>query len=191
MKQKKITVKQVAMIGVLSALVFAGSMIQIPIPTAVDNTRLHLGNVMCLLSGLLLGPVPGGLAAGFGSLFFDLTNPLFIADAPITFLTKFLMAFACGKIAWGGGSSARSFPRNMIAAASGALLYVALYLLKTFLQNYVFLGMELPTVLITMGQKGVVSGINGVIATIAAVPLAAALRAALERAHLDVQPSGR
>ena len=29
--------------------------------TVIDNMRLHMGNVICLLSGLLLGPVQGVL----------------------------------------------------------------------------------------------------------------------------------
>ena len=61
---KKITVKQTCFIGIMAALVYATSaFLQIPIPTAIGSTRLHMGNVMCLLSGLLLGPVQGGLAA--------------------------------------------------------------------------------------------------------------------------------
>ena len=51
-----------AMVGVMAAAVYvASAFLQIPIPTVIDNMRLHMGNVICLLSGLLLGPVQGVL----------------------------------------------------------------------------------------------------------------------------------
>lgn len=53
---KKVSIKEIALIGIMAAAVYVSSaFLQIPIPTAIDNTRLHMGNVMCLLSGLLLG----------------------------------------------------------------------------------------------------------------------------------------
>ena len=54
----------------------------IPISTGIDNTRIHLGNVLCLLSGLLWR-LAGRMAAGLGSAIFDLTNPLYIASHPL------------------------------------------------------------------------------------------------------------
>ena len=44
-----------------AAVYVASAFLQIPIPTVIDNMRLHMGNVICLLSGLLLGPVQGVL----------------------------------------------------------------------------------------------------------------------------------
>ena len=62
---KKLKIRQVAFVGIMAALVYVTSaFLQINIPTAIGSTRLHMGNVMCLLSGLLLGPLSGGLAAG-------------------------------------------------------------------------------------------------------------------------------
>ena len=72
-------------------------MISVPIPVAIgDVTRIHLGNIFCLLSGLVLGPVGGGLAAGLGSALYDMTNPAYIASAPFTFAFKFMLAAVCG-----------------------------------------------------------------------------------------------
>jgi Predicted membrane protein len=186
-KNTKYSAKSLAFIGLSAALVFAGSWIQIPIPTAINNTRLHLGNVMCLLAGLLFGPVPGGLAAGIGSGFFDLTNPLYIADAPITFATKFAMAWICGKIAWRNGAKGQSAKQNIPAAATGAILYLFLYLLKNFVKSYFFLHIALPTIWIDLTQRAITSGINGLIAAVAAVPLAATLQRALSRNRIEFQ----
>ena len=180
MEKKRFTVKDMAMVGVLAALVFAASSMSIPIPTAVDNTRLHLGNVMCLLSGFLVGPVPGGLAAGIGSLFFDLTNPLYIKDAPFTFLFKFLMAFVCGKIAYAGNAQGLHVRRNLGAGTAGAFTYVALYLSKNFIMNLFFSRLAMEVALMNLAQKAAVSGTNAVIAVAASVPLATAIRKGLD-----------
>ena len=77
----KPSVRMIAAVSILAAMVYVTSaFLQIPIPTPIGSTRLHLGNVMCLLSGMLLGPWYGGLAAGFGSMLFDLLNPAYIAS---------------------------------------------------------------------------------------------------------------
>lgn len=182
----------IAMIGVLGALVFAASHISFNLVTVAGNTtRLHLGNVMCLLSGLILGPVPGGIAAGLGSMFFDFTNPLYITSAPFTLVFKFLMAFICGKIAWAGEAQAKVWGRNILAAVAGQMSYIVLYLGKNFIVDVFFSRLEVQTALIAMAQKGGASVINGVIAVIAAVPLAAALRKGLEQAHFRGLPGTR
>jgi uncharacterized membrane protein len=179
---KRITIRQVALIGILSAMVYVTSaFLQIPIPTAIGNTRLHMGNVMCLLSGLLLGPVYGGLAAGIGSMFFDLLNPAYIASAPFTFAFKFTMAWVCGQLAH------RQPAKNgwlIAGAVLGAMTYVILYLSKSFLGDYLVLGMPFDAVWISVTQKAVVSITNGVIASAVSVPLYLALRPALTRADL-------
>ncbi|NMA06377.1 MAG: ECF transporter S component, partial [Ruminococcaceae bacterium] len=60
----------------MAALTFVFTMFfRIDIPTPLGKTMLHLGNVMCLLSGLLFGPVRGGLAGGIGSMMYDLFDP--------------------------------------------------------------------------------------------------------------------
>ena len=178
---KKFTVKEMAMVGVLTALVFVASQIKIPLPTIVGNTRLHLGNVMCLLSGFLLGPVAGGFAAGFGSAFYDLTDPLYITTTPFTFVFKFAMAWVCGKIARSGYGYDFKWNRNVFAAVVGAVLYVILYLSKNFIEGFFFLRLEMQTVLIDLVQKGIVSLVNGIIAAVASVPLAVAVQSALKR----------
>lgn len=183
---KKITVKQLAFIGIMSALVYATSeFLQIPIPTAIGSTRLHMGNVMCLLSGLLLGSVPGGLAAGIGSMFFDLTNPAYIASAPFTFAFKFLMAWVCGMIA--GQNDPPSTLRCILGAAIGALSYVIVYLGKSFIEDFFILGLPIEAVMLTVTQKGLVSTVNGVIAASVSVPLFFTLRPLLKRANLLVK----
>ena len=104
MEQKKtMSTKKIVWIGLMAALVFIGTFLRIKIPIGGDSTMLHLGNVFCALSGLLFGPLTGGLASGFGSMLFDFTNPLYIAESWITFITKFFIGFLAGLIAHRGG----------------------------------------------------------------------------------------
>lgn len=183
---KKITLKEIALTGVMAAAVYvASALLQIPIPTPIDSTRIHMGNVLCLLSGLLLGPFYGGLAAGIGSMFFDLTNPAYIASAPFTFVFKFIMAWLCGKIAAPRrgvtGSDLSPHGRSLLGGFCGAFAYVLLYLSKSFLEHCFLLGLPLAAVLPVIAQKAVVSGINAVIAVLVATPLGRLLRPALQK----------
>ncbi|MDL2288870.1 ECF transporter S component [Oscillospiraceae bacterium OttesenSCG-928-F05] len=184
--EKRTVLYSLVSVGFMAALTFVGSMIQIPIPTPIDNTRIHLGNVFCLLGGLLLGPLYGGLSAGIGSMFFDLTNPLYIASAPFTFAFKFLMAALCGLVAKGRGKVFK-----IVGAACGAFAYVLLYLAKSFLENVFVLQVELPVVFASVSVKAVTSSINGVLAVIIAVPLYYALSAALRQTEFFMHLPGR
>ena len=172
---KKITIKEIAQIGIMAAAVYvASALLQIPIPTAIDNTRLHMGNVMCLLAGMLLGPLQGGIAAGIGSMFFDLTNPAYIASAPFTFAFKFAMAWICGKITAGGSAHLRR--QYILGSMAGAFSYVVLYLSKSFIEHRFVAGLPLEAVMLTVAQKAAVSCINAVVSCVVAVPLGLALR---------------
>lgn len=174
---KKITINDICLTGLMAAAVYvASAFLQIPIPTALDNTRLHMGNVMCLLSGFLLGPVLGGFAAGIGSAFFDITNPLYLSSAPFTFAFKFFMAWICGRIAAGGEGHKPVLARYLAAGIIGNGSYVILYLTKGFLENYFFLGMPLAGVLTSTFQKGIISAVNAVVAVAVAIPLALAMK---------------
>lgn len=177
--KKKMNLRQMTLTGLMAAAVYvASAFLQIPIPTAIDSTRLHMGNVMCLLSGLLLGSWQGGLAAGVGSMFFDLTNPAYIASAPFTFLFKFLMAWVCGKIAFcrpGRGI------RFLSGSLCGSALYVILYLSKSFAEHYFVLNLPLEAVLLALSQKAIVSGVNAVVAVCVAVPLGLSLEPVIRK----------
>lgn len=170
--------------AVFAALVFVGSMVSVPIPVAIgDMTRIHLGNIFCLLSGFVLGPVGGGLAAGVGSALYDMTNPAYIASAPFTFAFKFLLAAVCGWVAWAGGRKAADHKWNTLAAVAGSVTYMLLYLGKSFVQG-LLLGSELGAVLTALATKFVTSGANAVIAVVVSVPLCAAIRAALKKSGI-------
>ena len=180
MKQK-CSLSKIVYIGVLAALVCVVTFFRFPLL----GSKVHFANAMCLLSGLLMGPVPGGLAAGFGSALYDaLFGGYGLLDCAVTFVSKFLMAWVCAKIAFAGDEEAKRPGWNIAASIIGALTYVCLYMLKTFAFQKFLYGYPADTVLATMLSKLPASLINAVAAMIAAPILYTALRAALETAGI-------
>ena len=188
MEKSKFSVKTLAVIGVMSALVFAASWISIPLG---DVTRLHLGNSMCLLAGMLFGPVAGGLSAGLGSMFFDFTNPLYMPEFWITFLMKFAMAFVAGLVCKRLDGRVAPVVRYPVSGACGALLYIVLYLIKKALYAHYVQGLlweaVKPVVLLAAGA----SLFNGAAAVVISALLAPVLKKALERSGFYGKPSAR
>lgn len=77
--------KRISFTAVFAALCFVGTyVIQIPIPAATGY--FNVGDIFVLLSGWLLGPLYGGVAAAIGSAFADLVA--FPSYAPVTFFVK-------------------------------------------------------------------------------------------------------
>ena len=71
--KRKSSIYKIVTVGLLGALVFVSNYLSFPIPVPVgDISRIHLGNVFCLLSGFVMGPVYGGLASGIGAALYDL-----------------------------------------------------------------------------------------------------------------------
>ncbi len=175
--RSKTTLQRIVITGFMAALVFLGNYLEIRIPSL--DTRVHLGNSMPLLAGLLFGEIVGGLSAGIGAGLFDLLNPLYIASAPYTFFSKFAMGFTAGILK-------RKAAKNdspavvVLSAVAGQIVYIILYLLKTFVVQTAA-GADVQAALTVVGAKAVVSGINGALAVVIAVPLYYGISAALKR----------
>ncbi len=177
---KKLTTQKLVYMGLFTALVYIFSrFFQIPIVTPLGQTRFHLGNVFCLLAGLLLGPINGGLAAGVGSALFDLFDPVYFTSAPVTFITKFAMAFVAGMI-YKKRKELVDKPKIIVGSILGQITYVVLYLGKTFIKNKFILGLTLEATMAEVIQKAGVSLTNAVIsiiiASILAIPLLKAVK---------------
>lgn len=185
--KNNLSLKKITVAGLLAAAVCAASFISVPIPTPIDNTRLHLGNIMCILSGLLLGGFLGGCSAGIGSFFFDLLNPEYIASAPFTLVFKFFIGFIAGSIAFAGGKNGRNTAFNILGGVLGSVSYIVLYLGKSFIENTLVYNMGINASLTVLATKAAASLANGAIAVVVAVPLSAFIRAAMKRANLSLQ----
>ncbi len=182
MKKNKMDTRQFAFIGVMAALVFVTTkFISIPIPVGAGKTQIHFGNVMCVLSGLLFGPVAGGLAAGIGSMIVDLMDPLWAPEFWVTFLMKFVMGFVAGLISHIGKPTKAKIT---VAAVVGALSYMAVYLGKNYITQAIIMGQPAETVMALMVPKVISSGINAVAAMVVSVILYNMLMPALKRANL-------
>ena len=136
MKNQKISTKRIAMAGLLAALTCVGSALRITVPAdLVGTSSIHLGNIFCALSGLLLGPGMGGLAAGLGSAIYDMTNPLYIGEAWLTFLMKGAYGLAAGLVF--KHLKVREYVRDLLGTTAGAVTYAVLYLGKTCLKGMI------------------------------------------------------
>jgi len=172
--------KIVVFSGVMAAIVWAVTLLKFPLL----GSNVHFGNAMCLLGGLLFGPVTGGLAAGIGSMLYDLVSGGYgIDEAIITLICKGAMGALAGMIAhWGARHNGEGHVRNIIASAVGALSYVGLYMLKTLVYQHFVYGLPWDGTFVAMGMRLPASLINATVAVIAAPMLAAAIRPSLVRA---------
>ena len=184
-KQKNPT-KRIVLAALMAALTIVGSAIRITIPVDIaGTTSFHLGNIMCALSGILLGPWLGGLAAGLGSFLYDMTNPMYVSEAWITFLMKGAYGLFPGlvmllwKSNWG-------VVKAGIASASGAVVYAVLYLLKNYYKCVWVKFMPHEAAMIAVAGKLPATVFNAVVAVIFAPILAVAIRKALEKNHLSL-----
>ena len=169
-RNQKMTVQKLCLLGMMTALVFASNYMRIIMPIAIGGrTAFTLANIICCLSGLLLGPV-GGLASGLGSALYDLTNPLYASECWITFITKGVMGLMAG-----------------LVMRSAQDRHYVLYFFKSFAYDGLLVdGLQPMVALAALPLKIPASLFNAAVAIIAAPPLCAAIRAALRRAHIKM-----
>ncbi len=182
----KLTTQKIVLTGLMAALTVAGSALRIVMPIDIGgNTAFHLGNSMCALSGLLLGPWLGGLAAGLGSALYDIINPAYgIADCWITFLTKGALGLVAGLVAWQMNKSP-SVLRGVVGSAAGSVTYALLYFCKTYFYSGLLIkGLSPNAAWLTVIAKIPATTFNAVIAVIIAGILYPALCLALRHSGL-------
>ena len=195
MKQKSITTKKIVVTALLAALTVAGSAIRVTLPIDIGgNTSFHLGNIMCALAGLLLGPWYGALAAGIGSMIYDFTNPLYIAESWITLLTKGAYGLVAGLVFLAAsklfqkqeGAVWASYVKAALATTAGAVTYAVLYLLKSYIKGIVVSGLTHDAAMLALAAKLLATIFNGVVAIIFAPILIVAIKSALKKNHLEI-----
>ena len=122
--------------AVMAAIICVITLFRIPL----GQSKVHFANAMCLLAGLLLGPVTGGLSAGLGSALYDVLfggyGPL---DAVITFVSKFAMAWVTAVLfrafmkKYQDPAAKETVLPLVVSCVIGALTYVALYMMKSWI----------------------------------------------------------
>ena len=188
MEKNRFTTRQVAMLAMMTALVFVSNYLRVTIPINIGgNTSFTLANIMCCLSGLLLGPL-GGVASGLGSALFDLTDPRFVSECWITFLTKGAMGLWAGMVMLPAEKRANpTYGRCLSGAVLGCVVYYILYFAKSYFYNGLLVeGLQPAAALTTLALKVPASLFNAGVAIALAPPLCLAIAGALKRAHMKL-----
>ena len=187
--QNKNFVIRLSIWAMMTAIVFLGNFLRITIPVSLGGvSAFTLANILCALSGILLGPVGGFLASGLGSALYDVTNPAYVTEAPITFFTKGMYGLIAGLIlVLLFRAKKAKYVSQLVATICAAVAYMVVYLAKNYFYN----------AMLIQGYRGVtqcwayvVTKIpatitNGVIAVIFAPILGVTIIQALRKAHLD------
>ena len=152
----KTKTQKIVMAAMLAALVCVATMI-VKIPSPLKG-YLNLGDCVVLLSGWILSPVYGFLAAGIGSALADLFSG-YVTYAPATFIIKGIMAL----IAYFGFSLFQKkmpeLPSRIIAGVLAELFMVLGYLLfEGVLYGFVASLVNIPANAI-QGLAGLILGI--------------------------------
>ena len=187
MRESHKRILKLTLTALLAALTFWGSKAEIILPVTVGGySRFHLGNILCALSGMLLGPGWGGLAAGLGSALYDCTSPAYIMEAPITFCTKGLYGVVAGLMFYRLFKRKDSYPAMLASTTVAALGYIVIYLVKTFFYNSLLVGgLTTSAAWIAVVEKVPSSLFNGGVAVVVAPVLGLAIVKALRRSRLD------
>lgn len=156
-------IKNLTLVALFIALVVIGSRIYIG---THDTFRFHLGNSMCLLASFMLTPFYGGLAAGLGSMLFDIVFYPTGLMCIVTFITKFLMGYVSGLLFHVVIKKIKVNPRIIVSGSIGEIVYIVLYGIKTYIERKYVMGMDIKAVMLILWPKVFTSVINGVIAVI-------------------------
>lgn len=183
---QKISTKRIVIAALMAALTVIGSGLRIKLPVSVmGTTAFHLGNIFCALSGILLGPGLGGLAAGLGSMIYDMLDPMYIEECLITFVMKGAYGLVTGVIVW-GGKNREGYWKMTLATVAGAVTYAVLYLTKNYFKGILVKGLVPVASAIALLDKVPATVFNAVVAILFAPMLASAIRTALKKNHLTL-----
>ena len=172
MNQKKII--KIAITAMMIAICYVGSnFIKFDIPTPFGSTKFHLGNTFCILSSLILGGVYGGLAGAIGMSIGDLFDPLYVASAPKTMITKFIIGFIAGTLAHkvfkiNDEDNKSNNLKIFLSCAIGAFSNVLVEPCISYLYYKFILGLSEKAVGAFTGLKFLTSTTNAVLASIIA-----------------------
>lgn len=118
---KKLTTKEIVIIGILMALTTIFT-IAIQIPSFSGHGYLNMGDAVVLFTALYLGKKFGGIVGGVGSALADIFTG-YMVYAPITLIVKGLEGYICGMIAEKGDSN----KYKVLATVSGGIIMVLGY----------------------------------------------------------------
>ncbi len=190
---ESIDIKRLAQAGLLAALCYIGfSFFKIDIPVGPERTAFHFGNVFCVLAALLLGGYWGGLAGAVGMTIADMTTG-YVTSAPKTFLLKLCIGLIVGLVAYSLFHLDQVKDRKKIAIATvtasacGMLFNVVADPLVGYFYKSYLLGVPQDIAGALAKMATLTTGVNAVVAVIAASVFYLALRPALKKSGLMAQ----
>lgn len=190
---KKADIKRLAQAGLLAALCYIGfAFFKIDIPVGTEKTAFHFGNVFCVLAALLLGGYWGGLAGAVGMTIGDLTTS-YVTSAPKTFLLKLCIGLIVGLVAHVFFKLSRDHAPKKVTAVTiaASVCGMAFNVIADPLVGYFYkvylLGVPQDISAALAKISTLTTGVNAVVAVIAASVFYLALRPALRKAELFVE----
>ncbi len=186
-RSKDEVVRRLALAGVFAAITFvAFTFLSIPVPTpGGGKVTVHVGNAFCVLGSLLLGSYYGGLGGAVGLTLADVIDPMYVSQAPITFILKAVMGLIAGELAHRVFRLEALSEREKILRAVGissaaALLFNAVFdpICRYF---YKLLILGKPAAELSLVINVGVTAINSVVSLLLVLALYMALRGPLRR----------
>lgn len=150
--------KKLVMAALFASMACAATM-SIHIPTPGTGGYIHPGDAIVILSGVILGPGWGLLAAGVGSAMADLLGGYFLY-VPITFVIKGAVAFVAGMIYKKMGKTQKSRYAAVVLGGLGDVALVAggYFLCEVMLYGAAAAAASVPANLI-QGVGGLIIGV--------------------------------
>ena len=186
-------VKRLATAGPMAALCYIGfAFFKIDIPVGPEKTAFHFGNVFCVLAALLLGGYWGGMAGAIGMTIGDLTTS-YVTSAPKTFLLKLCIGLIVGFVAHkifklDKEHSAKYITGvTILSCVCGMAFNVVADPLVGYFYKMYLLGVPQDISAALAKISTLTTGVNAIVAVIAASIFYLALRPALRKAGLFVQ----
>ena len=155
-------------LAALFAALSCAATMSIRIPTPGTGGYIHPGDAIVILSGVILGPVWGFLAAGIGSCLSDLLGGYFVY-VPITFLIKGLVALCAGILYRRIAQPGCSRQRNAMAVAAGGIADIVLVAGGYFLFEFILYGAGAAASI----PANLIQGVSGLILSLLLYPVLA------------------
>ncbi len=129
--------RKIVMAALLCSLCCVATMlIKIPIPDG--SGYVNLGDCVVIVSGFMLSPLYGFLAAGVGSALADVFSG-YVIYAPVTFLIKGAMALIChfGYKLLNKKQNKKSVSRIICASVAELVMVAGYYIFEGFLYGFI------------------------------------------------------
>lgn len=149
----KLGARELAATSLMAALCFVATYaVMIPVPAT--SGYFNIGDVFVIISGLVFGPIVGGLSGGIGSALSDAIGGYFFY-APFTLIIKGCEGLVAGYV---GGRLAKSSYRRVVLAwaLGGAIVVVGYFTVETVFFGMPAASVEVPVNLLQVVVAGVV-----------------------------------